>query len=170
MSDDNIKGFEYKDMGLEALLKALDSDVKVKVGVLGGKTVRSAAADQFAKEGPKIATSQVLTNAEVGMFAEFGTNRTPQRSWLRVPLIEHLYQYMAKAGAFKQETIMGIINEQSLAPFMRKVGLVAERIIQDGFDTGGFGKWKPSNMDFKKNHQTLVETQQLRNSVTSEVE
>lgn len=170
MSDDDTKGFEYKDMGLEALLKALDSNVKVKLGVLGGKTTRTEAEEEVKKHGLKEATKPLLTNAEVGLFAEFGTEHTPIRSWLRVPIIDNLQKYMAKAGAFKKEVIAQIIQDKSLVPFMRKVGLVGERIVQDGFDSGGFGKWPESNMDYKKNHQTLVETQQLRNSVTSEVE
>lgn len=170
MSDDDTKGFEYKDMGLAALLKALDSDVKVKLGVLGGKTSRAAALEEVKKHGLKEATKPVLTNAEVGLFAEFGTEHTPVRSWLRIPIIDNLQKYMAAAGAFRKEVVIEIIQQKSLVPFMRKVGLIGERIIQDGFDTGGFGKWPESNMDYKKNHQTLVETQQLRNSVTSEVE
>ena len=49
------------------------------------------------------------------------------------------------------------------------MGAVGESIVQDAFSTGGFGKWKPSRMENKQTKQTLVETQQLRNSITSDV-
>lgn len=164
MSDEDLKGFEFKDMGLKALIAAMKTTPKVKIGVLGGKSARRPEA---SIEGtPK----QPLTNAEVGQIAEFGTEHTPVRSWLRMPLIKHLQSYMDKAGAFKKEVVIKILETRSLTPFMGKVGLTGERVIADGFDSGGFGEWPESDMRYKKNHQTLVETQQLRNSVTSEVE
>ncbi len=52
---------------------------------------------------------------------------------------------------------------------MKRIAIVALDVVLGAFATGGYGKWKPSNMEHKKVHMTLVETQQLRNSVTEEV-
>lgn len=162
MSDDENLSFEYNDKGLMDLIKSFTNPPKVKIGVLGDKISRTK--DLAIKGG-----DAKLTNAEIGAIHEYGTSQTPQRSWLRQPLIEQLETYLEQAGAFTKESVISIMREKSLNGFMRKVGVTAERVIQDGFDSGGFGKWPPSDMRRKKNKQTLVETQQLRNSVTSEV-
>lgn len=57
-------------------------------------------------------------------------------------------------------------------PIMRQIGVTAEGIVLEAFDSNGFGKWAPLNpatLAAKKNHQTLVETQQLRNAILHEV-
>ncbi len=61
------------------------------------------------------------------------------------------------------------VQHSELNLLVKKVAVVAEGIVAEAFDTGGFGQWPPSDMTHKKVHQTLVETQQLRNSITSEV-
>jgi hypothetical protein len=62
-----------------------------------------------------------------------------------------------------------VVREGSIAAWMEKVGVTAERIVADAFATGGFGLWAPSNMEHKLVQQTLVETQQLRNAIVSEL-
>lgn len=126
----------------------------VRVGIIGNKP---------RKGGTK------LTNADIGARHEFGADGMPVRSFLRVPVAEHLQQYLDEAGAFDERALAEAVKTGGLLLFMKKVGVVAEAIIADGFDSGGFGKWKPSNMAHKKVQMTLVETQQLRNSITSEV-
>lgn len=147
--------FEYKDYGLKNLIKALGKEeISGRIGILG---------DSQGRDGEK-------TNAEIGLKHEYGDNETPQRSFLRLPLIENLQLYLNSAGAFEKDTIKAVLKTGSASTWLKKVMATAERVVADGFDTGGFGKWKPSNMKYKKNHQTLVETQQLRNSIISEVE
>lgn len=147
---------EYDVKGLERLIKALKNVPSAKIGVLGKKTNRVDGDEN--------------NNATIGAKHEFGSDGMPQRSFLRVPLIENLQSYLEKSGAFNEDSVKKILKAGSVRDWMQKIGLVAETVIADAFDTGGFGKWKPSNMKLKKNHQTLVETQQLRNSITSEVE
>lgn len=153
MSDND--SFEYKDSGLDAILKAMEDKLPVaKVGILGDKNQR---------EGDN-------SNAEVGARAEFGIG-VDQRSFLRTPIIENFQKYLDKAMSKKdKDDVKEIIKEKSLISFVKRLGVIGEAVVLDAFDTGGFGKWKPSNMKYKKNHQTLVETQQLRNSITSEIE
>lgn len=154
MSDDTTLNVD----GLDKLIRALKKEPpKTRVGVLGSKTVRTS------QEGAS------PSNAEIGAAHEFGTTTLPQRSFLRIPISENLQKYMEKSGAFTKEAIQQVLADGSLVPYMKKVATIAEAIVAEAFNTGGFGKWKPSKMDSKKVKQTLVETQQLRNSITSEV-
>lgn len=143
--------------GLDSLLKAFKNPPTVRVGILGDNQ-RNATKGQPA-----------LTNATVGAFHEFGTDKLPVRSFLRMPLQKYLYKRLETAGIFSPENIKKIVKSNSLFSSLQKVGIVAEGIIAEAFESGGFGEWKPSNMTNKQNHQTLVETQQLRDSITSEV-
>lgn len=149
--------FENDEMdtkNLDALIKVLEKKPPVaKVGILGKLNIRD----------------DDNSNATIGMKHEFGMDGLPIRSFLRMPLIENMQKYLKKSKAFSKETLKKIVDEKSLKAWVQNCAFVAEEIIADAFQSGGFGQWKPSNMKFKKNHQTLVETQQLRNSITSEV-
>ena len=149
--------FEYNDKGLGKLIKAFENIPYVKLGILGdsGKNTRK---DDVA-----------LTNAEVGIKHEFGDGTMPMRSFLRMPITEKFQAALEQSGAFTKETIDQVIKEKSLHAWIQKFGILGEQIVLDAFQTGGFGQWRPSNMKYKKNQQTLVETQQLRDSITSEV-
>ena len=147
---------ELNDKKLKDLIKALKGKVpKARVGILGG-----------AKNSRKDDTQ---TNAEIGAKHEFGDDQVPQRSFLRVPLSDNLQKYLEKNGAFNKDVFEKVLKEKSIYEWVKKLAITAEQIIAEGFASGGYGKWKPSNMEHKKVHQTLVETQQLRNSITSDV-
>ena len=144
--------------GLEQVLKALKGKQPIcRVGVLGGK-----ARDSKGGNATK-------TNAEIGAAHEFGTEVLPQRSFLRVPISDNLDKAMENSGALDKKVLDEIIKSGSVAPWLKKIAALAEGIVLEAFATGGFGKWKPSDMTYKKNAQTLVETHQLRDSITSEV-
>ncbi|PHS61072.1 MAG: hypothetical protein COB09_19175 [Thalassobium sp.] len=52
------------------------------------------------------------------------------------------------------------------------LGVKAEEIVQDGFATGGFGKWpalESSTIARKGSSGILIDTAELRKSVTSDV-
>lgn len=159
MSND---AFEFRDFGLEKLLKALKGkEVYARVGVLGDKNSRSGDNSN----------AEILKKHEFGEITKIGGRdvKLPERSVLRVPIMDNMKKYLKEAGAFDEKVMKQVIKDGSLVSFAEKVGLIGLRIVQDAFSTGGFGKWKKSNMRFKKNHQTLVETQQLRNSITYDV-
>lgn len=139
---------------LDELIKSLSGKTpQAKVGIIGNLSARTDDSN----------------NAAIGLKHEFGMEGLPIRSFLRMPLIEFMQKYLDKSDAFSREALKDVIAKRSITPWITKIGFIAETIIADAFQSGGFGKWKPSNMNFKKNHQTLVETQQLRNSITSEV-
>lgn len=179
----NSNSVEYKDLGLDKLIKALSKDnaiPSIKVGILGDGSKREVDTSSI-KPGNDlkskllskvlISTTKYLapTNAEIGAIHELGLG-VPIRSFLRAPLVSHLKKYLEEAGAFDKEALEEVAKSGKLIPFMQKIGLVAESVVQDAFNTGGFGEWKPSNMKNKKVQQTLVESQQLRESITSKVE
>jgi hypothetical protein len=147
MSDDlNTKG-------LDKLIKALsDETSRARVGILSGKNQRR---DQSS-------------NATIGLKHEFGDDKVPMRSFLRAPITDEMQNYLEKSQVFTTENLKEVIDEKSLLTWIKKIGIIGETIVLDAFQSGGFGKWIASNMKNKKNHQTLVETQQLRNSITSE--
>jgi len=135
--------------GLTKLMKALKKMPTIKVGVLGDGNAR---------------------NATIGAIHEFGGTKMPQRSFLRIPISEHLDARLQKAGLLDKKALAKIIRIGNMVEPAKKIGIIAEGIVIEAFETGGFGAWKPSDMKNKKVHMTLVETQQLRNSITSEVE
>jgi hypothetical protein len=163
--------------GLDDLLKAIKSPPIVRVGILGGKNQRSEKQHAHGPQKTLSMGSQYAlptigpSNAEIGLKHEYGSAKEglPIRSFLKEPITDNLQKYLDVAGAFSPGAVKRIIQARSLSLFMKKVGIIAETIVQDAFQTGGFGKWKPSNMKYKKVQQTLVETQQLRNSITSDV-
>lgn len=159
MSDDETET-TINVQGLEDLIRVMSAKAPVaRIGVLGDKSARDAS------KGGKLNP----TNAEIGAAHEFGTEKLPQRSFLRVPISEHLEKKMEEAGAFDADVLSDAIKSKTLVPYMKKIAVLGESIVQEAFDTGGFGKWPESDMTRKKNHQTLVETKQLRDSITSEV-
>jgi phage gpG-like protein len=146
--------------GLDQLLKALKVDrlPVARIGILGGGAVRKGA-------GP--------SNAEVGAVHEYGSpaRGIPQRSFLRIPISENLDKRMVNIGAADQDALTQVIKTGSLLPWLTKVAALAEQIVFDAFDTGGFGKWPAWKSKAYTNNtgMLLVDTQQLRNSITTEV-
>lgn len=154
--DDGSPAFTLELKGLNQILKALKAEPpQARVGILGSKAVRPGS------KGP--------SNAEIGAAHEFGTTKHPIRSFLRGPISDNLNKDLEAQGAFSKKEIADVIQSGSVVSWLKKIVIVAEGIVAGAFDSGGYGKWHPSNMAHKKNHQTLVETQQLRNSITSEV-
>jgi hypothetical protein len=142
--------------GLEKIIAALGKSPMARVGILGS----SPRSDSD------------LTNAQVGACHEFGTSKLPERSFLRIPIQERMRPELEASGFFTSEALVNIAEAGSLVPVMQKVAILAEGIVADAFDTGGFGRWlplSPKTLEKKRVHQILVETQQLRNSITSEV-
>lgn len=154
MAADNKKGVALEDKRLKQLIKAFSGKMPTaRVGVLGAKNARS----------------DFSTNATIGAKHEFGSGGSPKRSFLRVPISELLKGRLEKAGLFDERALMDVIKTGSILVWVKKIAVVALDISLGAFASGGYGKWKPSNMARKKVKMTLVETQQLRNSITEDV-
>lgn len=146
--------FEYDDKAFKKLIESIkNSKLEVHVGILGNSPTRNDAGE---------------TNATIGIRHELGLG-VPQRSFLLMPIQTRFKKEVKAQKALSQETVKQMLAAASFMPLMQKLAVVAERCVLLAFDTGGFGAWKQSNMEYKAVKMTLVETQQLRNSITSEV-
>lgn len=148
--------------GLDQLLKALKvKPPTCRVGILGSHTNRKSQG------------SNTPTNAEIGAAHEFGapSRGLPIRSFLRMPLSDHLNKELERSGALTQAEFKEVIRSGSVLPWLKKVAVVAEDVIRKAFDTGGYGKWTSwKNSSYSNNaNMLLVDTTQLRDSITSEV-
>lgn len=153
MSDESI---ELKTTGLDQLIKAMKGKgVTAKVGILGSKNVRNGKGSN--------------SNATIGAAHEFGTSTLPQRSFLRVPISENLPKKLESANAFDEDALKEVIKQGTFKNWVEKVAILAVGIVQEAFDTGGGGRWPIPNMNRKKTKQVLVESGQLRDSITYEV-
>ncbi len=186
-------GSSYKKVGknatvkidttlLDALIKGTEQRIVVRVGVLGSSNSRNQvtrAPNETAKAF-KIRVMEFLksrtlknddkTNAEIGLVHEKGSKsgHIPRRSWLEEPLADHLSLHFAKAGKNAIERMLKSEYKKAYAD----LGVIAEVIIQKGFETGGYGKWQalsPVTIARKGSSAILIDTAQLRRSVTSEV-
>lgn len=150
-TDINVKG-------LEKLAKALKMKPPVaRVGILGNSSARKEGS------GP--------SNAEIGAAHEFGTSKLPMRSFLRIPISENLNAYLESSGLLDKKAMADVVTQGSLRPWVEKMAIVAEGIVIEGFHTGGFGRWAPWKTPGYENNtgMILVDTTQLRDSITSEV-
>lgn len=138
---------------LKKIQRSLVKNFVANVGVLGSKDGRPNGS-----------------NATIGMLHEFGSasDKIPRRSFLRDPLEEKFPERLDEIG----QAVFDGITEENVENFFEKLGVMGEEIVQDGFDSAGFGKWEPlkkSTIAKKGFPNILIETTQLRNSITSEV-
>ena len=136
--------------------KALEGNYVTRVGILGDD-----ASEMREDAG--------VTNAEVGAAHELGLlAHVPERSFLRMPLEEKLGEWIEK----NLDNFRACLKKGDLKPWFVKVGFAAEKIVDEAFETGGFGKWpklSPKTIAAKGSLKILQDTGQLRSSITSEV-
>lgn len=154
----------------------------VRVGIFGNKTGRQ--------------NSSVLTNAELGMTHELGSpkHNIPPRSWLMMPITTFKARITKNAAKDFEHLVM----TGKTRAFWTYLGHEAEEVIQEAFDTGGWGAWAPLKIKslLRKLHKAfksrsvwqwkqvvaeaslegnkygdkiLVDTAQLRHAVASQV-
>lgn len=169
---------------LRAELKK-NANARVQIGIMGENASRSNV-DQ---------SEQGITNPELGLIHEFGvvgglvkhSSRAkdrksraswdqfknvvsiPERSFLRMPLIRELPDAIYKIG---KDVWRKAIIEKGLITALKRLGILGEAVVQDAFDTGGFGQWaplKPRTIKKKGSAAILIDTAQLRQGVTSRV-
>lgn len=158
---DNIK---VNVKGLKNLAKALGGQYSIKVGIMGASSQR-----QNGDTGK--------TNAEIGFINEFGKltgfPKIPPRSFLRMPLTLYLADYLASKKSFSKQAVDQAVKEGKLLELAKKVGIVAEEVIQEAFATRGFGNWAPNapyTIARKGSDSPLIDTGELRRSITSKAE
>ncbi len=143
--------------GLKALAGNLQAMGKhrIQVGIFGNKTDRDDTTE---------------TNAEIGAKNEFGSfsEKIPARSWLRMPLQTH----GKELGKTAKAESANLAAAGKLGLFLKRMGIAAEGIIQQGFRTSGWGSWAPnapSTIEAKGSDKPLIDSAQLRRGVASRV-
>lgn len=138
----------------------------VKIGVIGDK-----AAAQRQGGDPK----QPLTNALLAFVHEFGRKSAPKipaRSFIKMPLELHLAEFIESKKSLTRQAMERAIAAGKGEDFSRKIAMVAEECIQTAFRTRGWGEWKPdapATIAAKGSDAPLIDTGELRRSITSEV-
>ena len=129
----------------------------VKVGILGDKNKRDDSGE--------------VTNAEIGLVHELGSKsrNIPARSFLQMPLHQRQQEIVAetKAGAESK------IKKGDTLAVLKTLGVACENAVQDAFGTQGFDTWepdKPETIARKGSAAPLIDSAQLRKSITSKVE
>lgn len=116
-------------------------------------------------------TGDGIGMVELGIIHEFGsiTRNIPPRSFLRMPL------------ETKKRELVSVINSKlvneafesgNIKKIFEIIGIKAQAIIQEAFGSGGFGKWqklKEATVKKKKSDAILIDTGELRRSITSRV-
>lgn len=155
---------------IQKFKKELERKFYVRVGVLGDSTGRNKVITTKSgnrKPGKEVSNQ---TNAEIGFQHEFGvkSKKIPKRSFLREPLRFRLQDEVRRSESSFQKNI----NLLDIKSIYKTLGTIAERIIQKAFRTRGFGRWKensPSTIARKGSDSPLIDSGQLRKSITSEV-
>lgn|GEM_PF-5721353 len=166
------------DGPLKALAEQID-DVEgafVKVGILGAyarRGVGEVAVKRWLGKNRELASwsgaqGRYLTNADIGVIHEFGAPkaRMPERSFLRMPVLSRLDDELKKTSA---KNWMSLLVHGGLVGLLGLIGQSAVNVIHDAFNTGGFGRWQklnPKTVARKGSAEILVETTQLRRSIS----
>ncbi len=146
MITDDGKAVEMNLLPLEKLLKGIKNIPKVTIGIVDDSR-----------------------NATVGAYHEFGTSRLPARSFLRVPLMTMMKKKIDDDLKFSRDELDAMVKEGNLKILSQEIGQLALEVVHEAFDTNGFGQWppdKPSTIEHKHSDQVLVETGQLRDSIS----
>lgn len=153
----NMKGLQRVKRRLNMRGYQNDQASKVEVGV-------------FAKNASRSPSKEGLNNAEVGAKQEFGSasEGIPRRSFLIDPLVLGLGESVKRNNP---ELLTALLDE-GVKPFLSDLGELAQGVIQEGFDTAGFGGWAPNapmTVFLKGSDKPLIDTKQLRESIDSRV-
>lgn len=140
--------------GLEEIQKQVKC-YKARVGILGSDINRQDANG--------------ITNSEIGVVHEFGNDKVPVRSFLRMPIMTHKKEILKEMGGTKIRTAF------AQKDYMRMFKLLGEKgrdIVLQAFETGGFGQWPDiaqSTKDAKGSSGILLDTLQLKNAISADV-
>lgn len=140
--------------GLDEIKKQVKG-YKARVGILGSDINRKNA------EG--------ITNSEIGVIHEFGNEKMPIRSFLRMPIETHKKEIIKSIGGKK---IQDAFEKKDYVKMFHLIGQKARSIVLQAFKTGGFGKWQDiseATKEAKGSSAILIDTAQLKNSISEDV-
>lgn len=148
--------------GMGAVRAALEkgNKMRVQVGLFSNRANRS-----------NVRGDSKITNPTLGAIHEFGsaTKKIPSRSWLFWPIAAHLQDRIERVG---RAVWRALIAKKGLKPAYATLGVEAELVVQEGFDTSGWGGWeanKPATIRRKGSSKPLIDSAQFRKAVSSRV-
>ena len=139
-------------------MKSMKDEYILRVGVIGAKGKGSHGKGED------------LSNADIGTFHEFGTERTPRRSFLEDSLKFKLKDFNTeKFRAIRKAMFKWIFDKKAPQNFLNTLGAKCLEYIEEGFATNGFGMWKPLAASTKsiiaKKHKVLTMDKALNASM-----
>jgi hypothetical protein len=158
--------------GLELLKKNLLEANKyyIAIGILDGE--KNTRDDGNTNAGVGAVHEQMVSD---GMDMEYGSkpSNLPRRSFLLDPLStwyrEALLEYLK---SIQGDILNKMTIDKGIIKIYNRLGNEAKKCVQDAFDTGGKGNWQAlsdSTIKRKGNSDILVDTSQLRNSISFRV-
>ena len=153
--------FKLDDKEIKQAIDELGKQISVKVGILG-----SDGSNQVKNDDNELGK---ITMATLGAIHEFGSTKAniPARSFIRMPLETKFKEELSRNKWFKQA-----LSELDITKLNNEVGLTATVVINDAFESGGFGDWaplKPETIRRKGSDGILIDTGDLRRSISYEV-
>lgn len=152
------------DRGASKMLASMRAlgKARVRVGVLADAPKKTGT--RTGKRGRQI--QQAATLAEVAAAHEFGTATIPQRSFIRATVD-------LKAGEIgaTQEKLAAQVSEGKITPevAMERLGAAVQGMVQTRIAEGIGPALAPATVARKGSDKPLVDTGQLRSSVTYQV-
>ena len=142
--------------GLDKIIKAFKGKMpEIRVGILGSSPRPDGTS-----------------NALIGAVHEFGSpaRNIPQRSFLRKPLTENLDKALQNNGLLRKQSLDMVFQEGNFDRFVSLIAQTAEQVVLESFEKSGPGwpAWKSPTYS-NNTGQLLIDTNQLRNSITSEI-
>lgn len=126
-----------------------------RVGILGGDANKSHV------DG--------ITNSELGVIHEFGNDKMPIRSFLRMPIETHKKEIMKSMEGTKARDAFA---KKDFVRMFHLLGQKARAVVIEAFETGGFGHWPDiteATKAAKGSSAILVDTAQLKNAISEDV-
>lgn len=186
---------------LQALMKDLDQKYTLRIGVIGSKAYEKQPHSDLTmgqlaaihEYGATIDVTPKMRNYlhRIGIHLKPTTYSIiiPARSFLRATLLSEagrheLMKYAGLAGVEKEDLkilkdhILNTLdtNPHFMEKFVKELGLKAQEMVQEAFETGGYSyHWAPISEVTKKNRQgnadspPLTDLGDLRNSISFEV-
>lgn len=125
----------------------------------------------FLGDEKSLRTEGEITNPELAAIHHFGsiTKNIPSRS----PFIGfEMKENTQKIANIIADELKKNLKNPNVEQAFQKAGIAGENLIDDAFQTSGFGKWVPikeKTAKRKGNDKTLIDTDQLHKSRVSKV-
>ena len=180
---------------LKELVREMSKKYTVKVGLLANKGGSDEVSENLDVAGlgavqefgcdikitQKMAAFLAIRAKELGLpkieKQSDGYVHIPARSFLQMPLTKKnavINELKKQLGGLKSEDIIDyILNKQDFMTLAVMLGASAVEVVNQAFDTGGWGQWAPDSpltIAMKGSANPLQDTGELQGKITYEVE